>query len=146
MTVTRYIRAGNKLHKKMLQDVLILGAGPAGLSVATALARQLYRAVVFDSRVYRNERTAHMHNVPTWDHRHPAEFRAKARADLLARYSTITFRDVGVERVEKVEGGLFRAVDIEGEVWVGRRVVLATGVEDVMPELEGFEAVWGREV
>jgi thioredoxin reductase len=57
----------------LLRDVLIIGGGPAGLAVATGLARQLYTAVVFDSGVYRNARTQHMHNVPTWDHRNPAD-------------------------------------------------------------------------
>ena len=61
----------------ILHDVLIIGGGPAGLSAATGLARQLYTAVVFDSGVYRNARAKHMHNVPTWDHRDPADVSSK---------------------------------------------------------------------
>ncbi|TKX22614.1 FAD-binding domain-containing protein 28 [Elsinoe australis] len=78
-------------------DVLIIGGGLAGLAVATGLARQLYTAVVFDSGVYRNARTNHIHNVPTWDHRSPVEFRAKAKSDIIARYETIKFEQVKVD-------------------------------------------------
>ncbi|KAI0379581.1 hypothetical protein F5Y04DRAFT_259416 [Hypomontagnella monticulosa] len=57
---------------------LIIGGGPTSLVIATRLARQLYSAVIFDSGVYRNTLTKHkQHNVPTWDHWDPAEFRAK---------------------------------------------------------------------
>src|SRR4051794_40845774 len=69
-----------------LLNVLIICSGPAGLSTATALARQLDTAIVFDSHVYRNSLTQHMNNVPTWDHRNPADFRTKTRSHLLARY------------------------------------------------------------
>jgi thioredoxin reductase len=96
-------------------DVLIVGGGPAGLAVATGPARQLYTAVVFDSGVYRNARTKHMHNVPTWDHRDPAEFRAKARSDLLARYDTIRFEETKIESIRRTEAGRFEATDANGK-------------------------------
>lgn len=83
-----------------LFDALIVGAGPAGLSAATALARQLHRAVVFDSGVYRNARAQHMHNVLGWDHTPPADFRAAGREAILSRYDTIQFEDVEVKRIE----------------------------------------------
>ncbi|XWW97555.1 hypothetical protein V2A60_005539 [Cordyceps javanica] len=74
-------------------DVLILGGGPAGLAMATTLARQAYSALVIDSGAYRNARAAHMHNVPGFDHVPPADFRAKVRADLAARYRSVAFQD-----------------------------------------------------
>lgn len=74
-------------------DVLILGGGPAGLSMATTLARQAYTALILDSNVYRNARATHMHNVPGFDHIPPADFRAKVRSDLMARYKSVEFQD-----------------------------------------------------
>jgi gliotoxin/aspirochlorine biosynthesis thioredoxin reductase len=131
-------------------DVLIIGSGPAGLSTATALARQLHTAVVFDSGVYRNARTKHMHNVPTWDHRDPAEFRAKAREDLFARYDTVRIENIAVKAVRGLEGGGFEAEDEKGMVWKGKKLVLAVGVEDLVEEMEevipGYEKLWGRGV
>jgi thioredoxin reductase len=96
-------------------DVLIVGGGPAGLAVATGLARQLYTAVVFDSGVYRNARTKHMHNVPAWDHRDPAEFRAKVRSELLARYDTVRFEETKIESIRRTEAGRFEATDANGK-------------------------------
>lgn len=127
-------------------DVLIIGGGPAGLSVATGLARQLYTAVVFDSGVYRNALTKHMHNFPTWDHRDPADFRAKARSDLLARYSTVSFEETQIKSVRKTPNGSFKATDSQGRVWTGRKLVLASGVKDIYPDIDGYENVWTKGV
>ncbi len=128
-----------------LVDVLIIGGGPAGLSVATGLARQLYTAVVFDSGVYRNAKASHMHNVVTWDHQNPAEFRKKARDDIRKRYSSIQFQDnTKIENVKKTQNGQFEATDATGKVWTGRKLVLATGIKDVYPEIDGYGDCWGN--
>ena len=127
-------------------DVLIIGGGPGGLAVATGLARQLYTAVVFDSGVYRNARTKHMHNVPTWDHRDPADFRAKARADILARYDTIQFEETKVESVRRTDNGRFEATDAKGTTWSGKKIDPASGVRDIYPDIPGYDDVWGRGV
>ncbi|KAI2618035.1 thioredoxin reductase glit [Hypomontagnella submonticulosa] len=130
-------------------DVLILGAGPAGLACAGGLARQLHTCVLFSNNVYRNARATHMHNVVGWDHANPASFRAKARADLLARYAeTVQFRDVGVRKVRKLDDDAagrtrFEVEDEQGGKYVGRKVVLAVGVRDVMPEIPGYAELWG---
>lgn len=125
-----------------LRDVLIVGGGPGGLAAATGLARQLYSAVVFDSGVYRNARSEHMHNVPTWDHRNPKEYRTKARDDLLARYNTIHFENTAVESIHRTAKGHFEAMDSSGGTWTGRKVILATGVRDIFPEIDNYSDVW----
>jgi thioredoxin reductase len=127
-----------------IHDVLIIGGGPAGLSTALGLARQLYSAVIFDSGVYRNDRAKYMHNVPTWDHRLPEEYREAGRRDLLTRYNTIRIENVTIEEVRRTEAGLFEATDAAGHVWEGRKLVLATGVRDIAPEIEGYADCWGR--
>ncbi|KFA66073.1 hypothetical protein S40285_08135 [Stachybotrys chlorohalonatus IBT 40285] len=128
-----------------LYDVLIIGGGPAGLSIASALARQVYSALVIDSGVYRNARAAHMHNVPGFDHVPPAEYRAKVRADLLARYDTVEFQTATVKTVRKLDAGGFEAVDDRGVVYRGKKLGLGTGVRDMLEkEAEGYEECWGR--
>lgn len=129
---------------KPLIDVLIIGGGPGGLSVATGVARQLYTAVVFDSMVYRNMRTDHMHNVLTWDHRSPGDFRAKGRADLAARYNTVTFENTKIDSIKRLDTGHFEATDAKGRIWTGKKVVLAVGCHDIMPEIPGYDEAWGR--
>ena len=87
-----------------------------------------------------------MHAVPTWDHRDPAEFRAAAKRDLLARYDTTSFVDVGIKTVLKPErkdgSSLFEAIDENGASWWGRKVVLATGIKDIFPNIEGYPECW----
>jgi thioredoxin reductase len=127
-------------------DILILGAGPAGLSIATGVARLLHSAIVFSSNTFRNQESQHMHAVPTWDHRDPAEFRAAARRDLLARYGTTSFVDVGIKTIKKSErkdgSSLFEAIDDYGKSWWGRKVALATGIKDVFPNIDGYSECW----
>ncbi|KAI1755260.1 FAD/NAD(P)-binding domain-containing protein [Xylaria castorea] len=125
-------------------DVLILGGGPAGLAVAGGLARQLHTAVVFSSGSFRNGAATHMHNVPGWDHENPADFRAKSKTDILSRYSTIQFRDVSVANVRKLESGRFEVVDDAGDKYEGRKIVIASGIRDIMPGIPGYSELWGK--
>ncbi|KAF4617078.1 hypothetical protein G7Y89_g15070 [Cudoniella acicularis] len=127
-------------------DALIIGAGPAGLACSLSLSRLLHTCIVFSSEQFRNQKSGHMHGIPTWEHRDPAEFRAATRKDILTHYQTVSFEGVGIKTIEKREGEegrtLFRAVDESGKEWWGRKVVLATGIRDVMPDIEGYEECW----
>ncbi|KAI0458760.1 FAD/NAD(P)-binding domain-containing protein [Xylaria acuta] len=125
-------------------DVLILGGGPAGLAVAGGLARQLHTAIVFSSGSFRNGAVPHMHNVPGWDHQNPADFRAKSKADILSRYNTIQFRDVSVASVRKLGSGRFEVVDDAGDKYEGRKIVIASGIRDIMPGIPGYSELWGK--
>lgn len=88
-----------------------------------------------------------MHGVLTWEHRDSAEFRIAARKDILAHYNTTFFQDSTISKLEKLakEDGtsLFKAIDDTGKEWWGRKLVLATGIKDIMPALEGYEECWG---
>ncbi|OAA50368.1 thioredoxin reductase GliT [Metarhizium rileyi] len=127
-----------------LYDVLVIGGGPAGLSIATALARQVYSALVLDSGEYRNAVATHMHTVLGFDHADPAEFRAKARRDLRERYEHIEFKTATITEVRKLDSGVFEAVDGNGHKYTGKKLALGTGVIDIPPaDIEGYDACWG---
>ncbi|KAK1148487.1 hypothetical protein N8T08_009492 [Aspergillus melleus] len=127
-----------------IYDVLIIGAGPAGLSTALGLARQTYSALVFDSNRYRNAPADRMHNVLSWDHKPPAEFRAAARENILSRYKTVDFKDATIVSAAKREDGLFELTDKKKNKYHGKKLALATGVTDVFPDIKGFGDLWGK--
>lgn len=129
--------------KTIAADVLILGGGPAGLAAATGLSRQMVPTIIFDSGKYRNAPTSHMHNVIGFDHQDPKVFRATARKELTDRYSSNTFVDRQVSNLRKSDSGLFEATDSQGQIYTGKKVILATGVRDILPPIPGFDAVWG---
>lgn len=130
---------------KVLYDCLIIGAGPAGLATATSLARLQHTSLVLDSGVYRNALAKHMHNVLGWDHRDPADYRAQARQDIIRRYGHIvTLHTATIQQVRKVESGGFEAVDESGNIYTGRKLCLATGVRDIMPDIPGYTECWTK--
>jgi thioredoxin reductase len=125
-------------------DVLIIGAGPAGLSTALGLARQTYSAIVFNSNQYRNAFAERMHNVVTWDHKPPSEFRAAARENIESRYNTIQFKTATIVSAAKKDDGTFEVIDEQENKYQGRKIALATGVTDVVPDIKGFRELWGK--
>ncbi|KAF2836612.1 FAD/NAD(P)-binding domain-containing protein [Patellaria atrata CBS 101060] len=124
-------------------DVLVIGAGPSGLSAALALGRVLRSVVVFDSGEYRNKSSQHAHTVPTHDHKNPAEIRKLMKEELTTKYKTITFADTFVETVIEYLG-VFEIRDRGGNVWKGRKLILATGSVDVFPQVPGYSEAWGK--
>lgn len=128
----------------MLVDALIVGGGPAGLSAALALARQNMSLVLFDSGVYRNARADFMHMIPGADHVAPAEFRATARQQL-SRYDAVSFKATNLVKAQQTPDGLgFQVNDAAGNTWQGRKLILAAGALEQMPDIPGYDSVWGR--
>ena len=126
-----------------LAETLIIGGGPGGLATALGLARARRQVIIFDSGKYRNGHVQHMHNVNTWDHANPASFRAAARRKLLdGRYHTVKLQNVAITNVTKRSDGIFEATDARDETWLGKTLILATGVTDVMPDLPGYRECW----
>ncbi|KAI1809056.1 FAD/NAD(P)-binding domain-containing protein [Poronia punctata] len=127
-------------------DIAVIGGGPAGLTAAATLARQLHTAVVFDSHSYRNTKASQIHMVPGWENKSPHDFRLKAREDILANYRTIRFEDVAVEKIEKKNGAHFLIGDVNGKEWNFRKVILAVGSADVYPPIPGYGDLWATRI
>ncbi|MEV4666281.1 NAD(P)/FAD-dependent oxidoreductase [Microbacterium sp. LWO12-1.2] len=124
-----------------MYDAIVIGAGPAGLQAALTLGRMHRSTLLLDSGEYRNGTVLHMHNVIGNDGTPPAEFRATARTQLGA-YDDVEVRDVRVESVRGTEGD-FTLTLSDGSTAAGRNIILATGVIDDLPEVEGLSALWG---
>ena len=80
--------------------------------------------------------------LPTWDHQDPREYRKAARQELETRYDTIQFVDLEVVSVTKDEQGMFRAIDASEKIWSGKKLIIATGVKDIFPNIPGYEECW----
>lgn len=128
-----------------MYDAVVIGGGPAGLQAALTLGRMHRPTLLLDSGTYRNAAVDSMHNVLTNDGRHPAEFRAAARAELAA-YAAVEVRDVSATAVEQQADDSFSVVLDDDSVVTARTVVLATGLRDVMPDVPGYAEQWGRTV
>ncbi|MBA3659007.1 MAG: NAD(P)/FAD-dependent oxidoreductase [Gemmatimonadales bacterium] len=125
-------------------DCIIVGGGPAGLSAALILGRCRRRVLLCDAGRQRNRWSSAMHGVLSRDGMAPADFIREARAEL-SRYDGVELRDVVVSDVEPVAPD-FRAVLKDGAVAESRTLLLATGVVDTLPDIEGVEPLYGRSV
>ena len=122
-----------------------MGGGPSGLAAALWLARYRRAVVVVDSGDYRALHVEQSHGYLGRDPQVPTELLAKGRDELLA-YPTASLRRTTVEEVSRREDGLFAVALADGDALVAHRVVLAAGVQDRFPAVEGFDEHYGASV
>jgi len=125
----------------MTFDALIVGGSFAGLSAAMQLARARRPVCVVDAGSPRNRFAAASHGFFALDGLAPAEILAQAREKLLA-YPSVTFVADRVTTV-RTEGEGFTVERAGGGPLRARRLVLASGVTDVLPEIPGLAERWG---
>ena len=128
----------------MVHDAVIVGGSYAGLSAALQLARARRSVAVIDAGQRRNRFARSSHGFLGQDGRDPARIAGEAR-DQLMRYGTVSWR-AGTATEAAADGEVFR-IEIEGgETVEARRLVLATGVRDRLPDVPGLAERWGRSV
>jgi thioredoxin reductase len=127
-----------------MYDVVIVGAGPAGLSAALVLGRCRRKVLVCDNGHPRNEASQAMHGFLTRDGMPPREFLRRAREELKP-YTTVTVRDVTVTDARCDSNGFVATLE-SGETVESRKLLIATGVRDKVPRIEGIDELYGRSV
>lgn len=123
--------------------VAVVGAGFAGLSAALTLRRHRLEAVVFDGGPVRNAAAREVHGYLGAQGASAAELQATAR-----RQATEVGARIVPRRIVAASGGrgAFELTDDDGEVWRASRVLLATGVQDRFPDIQGFHDFYGQSV
>ncbi|UJF36511.1 NAD(P)/FAD-dependent oxidoreductase [Paenibacillus hexagrammi] len=127
----------------MVVDCAILGGGPAGLNAALVLGRSRRRVILFDNNQPRNAVTGVSHGFITRDGVTPQEFRQLAHQDL-AKYPNIELRQAAVTDIVKAAEGTFRITTENGEQYEAKTVLLATGLKNILPAVEGIEDFYGK--
>ncbi|OEZ02406.1 MULTISPECIES: NAD(P)/FAD-dependent oxidoreductase [Stenotrophomonas] len=127
-------------------DAIIIGGSYAGMSAALQLVRARRNVLVIDSGLPRNRNSLAAHGFIAREGLPPAEIAAKARAELMA-YPTVTWREGRATHAKVLEEGVSFEVGCEdGSTFIGDRLVLAYGVTDTLPDIEGLSERWGRSV
>lgn len=126
-------------------DVVIVGAGPAGLNAALVLGRARRRVLLCDQGTPRNYASKEMHSFLTRDGIEPRKFRALAHEEL-RQYQDVTFRPAKVTGAKLLNGGGFRISFARGAPVRTRKLLLATGLFDRLPPVKGIERFFGSSV
>lgn len=125
-------------------DVIIIGGSYAGLSAAMALGRSLRRVLIMDSGKPCNTPSPHSHNFITHDGESPKAIADSARNQVL-KYDTVSFMHATALDVKKITEG-FEVYASPESLFTTRKLLFATGITDLMPDIEGFADCWGKSV
>ena len=122
-------------------DVIIIGGSYAGLSAAMSLGRALKDILIIDSGKPCNRQTPNAHNLITHDGDTPASIKEHALQQML-RYPTVTLKN-GLAIKASKQKDLFTIQTESGETYAAKKLLFATGIVDIMPDIPGFADCWG---
>lgn len=130
--------------KKNRYDVIVIGGSVAGLSAAMASGRALRNVLVVDGGKPANRFTPNSHNFITHDGRPPAEIISLAKYQV-QQYRSVDFKQ-GMVTNARVSGNEFFITIETREMYVAKKIILATGIIDLLPEISGLKECWGKSV
>lgn len=132
-----------RVRDAVARNVLVVGGGAAGLTAALVLARARHCVTVIDDHTHRNATVDEFHGFPTRDSTTPNDFRTDALADLHSYDVTIVHS--AVTGTQSTDSSVSMTL-ADGTTVHGNAVVLATGVHDELPPIEGLAPRWGKSV
>lgn len=125
-------------------DVIIVGGSYAGLSAAMALGRALRKVLLVDAGKPANRFTPNSHNFITHDGKRPDKIVTLAR-EQVEKYASVRQVEGFVVSAEKVEQEFIVGLET-GVQFFSTKLILATGIVDLMPVIPGFADCWGKSV
>jgi thioredoxin reductase len=124
-------------------DVIVIGGGSAGLSAALMLGRARRKVLVLDAGEPRNRFAAHMHGMLGRDGTSPLALLADGRREIESYGGVV--RHASVVTTRRTDDGF--AIDTaDGTTEHSRKLLVATGARDELPEVPGLAEFWGRGV
>jgi thioredoxin reductase len=133
----------NKKEEAGMYDVIIVGGGPAGLSAALLLGRCRRKVIVFDNGKPRNRWSKAMNGFISRDCISPKNFLDLARKDVLKYGVTILDKTIVTARRTKHN---FKIEDEDGTVYESHKLLLANGLCDRVPVINGIDELYGISV
>ncbi len=127
-----------------MYDAIIVGGGPAGLSAALILGRCLRSVLVCDAGHPRNASSQALHAYLTREGISPLDFLQTAR-DELKQFEKVSVVQCEVTKATGCDGQ-FEVTLLDGRVFQSRKLLLATGVVDVIPKINGIMDFFGKSV
>jgi thioredoxin reductase len=124
-------------------DVIIVGGGPAGLNAAVVLARCKRSVLVFDEGKPRNQHSRGIHNYITRDGILPMDFLRLAQKEA-KKYGVTLLKSEIIEAQKSKDG--FVVKDKNANQYAAKKLLIATGVKDILPAIPGIEHFYGRSV
>lgn len=122
-------------------EVIIIGGSYAGLSSAMALGRSLRSILIIDSGLPCNRQTPHSHNFITQDGKTPKEISTLAKQQV-EKYETVKFyKGFAISGTKTANG--FEITTATNDKFTAKKLIFATGVKDIMPNIKGFAECWG---
>jgi thioredoxin reductase len=126
-----------------MYDVIIVGGGPAGMSGALVLARCRRKILICDTGKPRNRWANQMNGFLTMDGATPQEFLTKAKEDL-SKYN-VEWKNIEVV-TSQCHGDWFSLDLADGTSLKSKKLLIATGVKDSLPPLEGVADFYGKSI
>jgi thioredoxin reductase len=133
-----------KSERPSTWDVVIAGAGPAGLSASLVLGRARRRVLLCDTGTPRSWASKEMHAYLSRDGMSPQEFLAIGRREV-RRYPGVRYLPQEVCSARRAGAG-FSVALADGRRVRCRKLLIATGVFDIVPRIPGIDALFGRSV
>ncbi len=128
-----------------MYDAIIVGAGPAGLSAALILGRSRRRVLVCDTGRPRNAASHAINGFVSRDGIDPREFLRISR-EQLRKYDGVELRNIEVLEARCRADARFEVELADGRVLIARKLLIATGVADNVPDIPGLRDLYGRSV